>query len=533
MKLKAAIYCRLSKEDVDKENPEQESQSIVNQTMMLLDYVKNHDFELYDIYKDDDYSGLYDDRPEFERLIQDAKDGKFDVVIAKSQSRFTRNIEHLEKYLHHDFPLWGIRFISVVDNVDTQLKGNKKARQINGLINEWYCEDLSESIKASYLIKQKMGQFLGSAPPYGYLKDPDDNHHLIPDPYASEVVKRIFHLYESGIGKAKIGVILTDEGVMVPTQYKRQVLKLNYHNAHIKEGDVPRWCFQTIDGILRDEVYIGNLVQNKCRKKSYKDKKKTAVPKEEWIRVENTHEPIIDKELFYRVQEQLKQRTASVDNFKHENLFSRLLFCGDCGRKMISTVTKKNKKGESKRIYLCYEYKRFGNRFCSSHMIKEEDLSRIVLDDLKEQARILFSEQRKEKIRSYKCIGGSQTKAFNLKSLKEELKKTENYKERVFENYADGLISKTEYVKLKEKYDQKVRQLQKDIQNCTGERKESSWSHEFEEWLEKFTDDFNLEDLTREIVLNLIDSIYIYADKVIEINYKFSLGEEPIRHKTG
>lgn len=161
MKLKAAIYCRLSKEDVDKEDPGQESQSIVNQTMLLLDYVESHGFELYDIYKDDDYSGLYDDRPGFERLISDARDRKFDVVIAKTQSRFTRNMEHLEKYLHHDFPLWGIRFISVVDNVDTELKGNKKTRQINGLINEWYCEDLSESIKASYLIKQKMGQFLG------------------------------------------------------------------------------------------------------------------------------------------------------------------------------------------------------------------------------------------------------------------------------------------------------------------------------------------------------------------------------------
>ncbi len=533
MKLKAAIYCRLSKEDVDKENPNQESQSIINQTMMLLDYVENHDFELYDIYKDDDYSGLYDDRPGFERLIQDARDGKFDVVIAKTQSRFTRNIEHLEKYLHHDFPLWGIRFISVVDNVDTELKGNKKARQINGLINEWYCEDLSESIKASYLIKQKMGQFLGSAPPYGYLKDPDDNHHLIPDPYAAEVVKRIFHLYESGIGKAKIGIILTDEGVLVPTEYKRQVLKLNYHNAHVKDGAAPRWCFQTIDGILRDEVYIGNLVQNKCRKKSYKDKKKTAVPVNEWIRVENTHEPVIDKELFYRVQHQLKQRTASVENFSKENLFSRVLFCGDCGKKMISTVTKKNKMGQNKRIYLCYDYKRFGNRFCSSHMVKEEELKAIILGDLKEQASLLLSDSRKEKIRNYKCVSGSQSKAFNLRNLKEEMKKIENYKESAFENFADGLISKAEYVKLKEKYDQKMRQLQKDIQNCSGERKEISWKTEFEEWLEKFTDNFNVEDLTREMVLNLIDSIYIYENKEIEINYKFSLDDGPVRRQAG
>ena len=141
MKLKAAIYCRLSKEDLDKECEEQESQSIINQTMMLLDYVEKNGFELYDIYKDDDYSGLYDDRPGFEKLIHDAEARKFDVVISKSQSRFTRNIEHLEKYLHHDFPLWGIRFISLVDNVDTAVKGNKKSRPVFRTIRSlWLCQ---------------------------------------------------------------------------------------------------------------------------------------------------------------------------------------------------------------------------------------------------------------------------------------------------------------------------------------------------------------------------------------------------------
>ena len=157
MKQKAAIYCRLSKEDVDKISKEQESESIVNQTMMLLDFVEQKGFELYDIYKDDDYSGLYDDRPGFERMMKDAEDGKFDVVIAKSQSRLTRNMEHLERYLHHDFPLWGVRFIGMVDNADTEVKGNKKARQINGLVNEWYLEDMSENIRSVLTSRRENG----------------------------------------------------------------------------------------------------------------------------------------------------------------------------------------------------------------------------------------------------------------------------------------------------------------------------------------------------------------------------------------
>ena len=285
---------------------------------------------------------------------------------------------------------------------------------------------------------------------------------------------------------------------------------------------------------MRDEVYIGNTVQNKCSKKSYKDKKKTAVPKDQWIRVENTHEPIIDKETFFRVQEQMKQRTLPVDiKALKENLFTGRMFCGDCGKKMISTVSKKNKKGERYRFYICSDYKSFGNRFCSSHMIKEEELKTIVLQDLKAQADLILSEQRKGILRNYKCISGTQTKAFNLKNLKEELKKIQNYKEKSFENYVDGMISKADYVKLKEKYDGRERQLQKEIQSCTGERIESSWETEFEGWLEKFTDDFNVEDLTREMVLNLIDSIYIYKDKVIEINYKFSLDGEPGSYRMG
>ena len=147
---KAAIYLRLSKEDIDKINKGDDSESIVNQRLLLTDYAISHEIQIVDIYSDDDYSGLYDDRPEFDRLICDSKLGKFNIVISKSQSRFTRNMEHMEKYLHHDFPLLGIRFIGVVDGVDTQNSENKKSRQINGLVNEWYCEDLSNNIRAVF-----------------------------------------------------------------------------------------------------------------------------------------------------------------------------------------------------------------------------------------------------------------------------------------------------------------------------------------------------------------------------------------------
>ncbi len=524
MKLKAAIYCRLSKEDLDKENEGQESQSIINQTMMLLDYVEKNDFELYDIYKDDDYSGLYDDRPGFEKLIHDAEAKKFDVVISKSQSRFTRNIEHLEKYLHHDFPLWGIRFISLVDNVDTAVKGNKKSRQINALINEWYCEDLSESIRASFKIKQKKGQFLGSSTPYGYVKSPDDHHLLVPDPYAAGIVKRIFHMYLSGIGKGKIGRILTEEGVLIPSQYKRKALNVNYHNANEKYGENSRWSFQTISAILKNEVYIGHLIQNRCVKQSYKAKEKKAVPKEEWIKVEHTHEPIIDEKTFQRVQERLVSRQRDVNvQLLNEGLFARRLFCGDCGKPMTPYYSRRNKHGDRYKGYICGDYKKFGNRYCSSHNIREDVLKEFILKDLQQQAEAILSSESKNRIKEFKCISGSENRAYKLNELSEELKKVEKYKETAFENFADGLLNKAEYVKLKEKYDDREKELQRKIQESKGEHIETAGKTDFAVWLEKFTDNFDVKELTREMVLNLIDSIYIYENNTVEVNYKFKI----------
>ena len=220
-KNRAALYLRLSKEDKDKLIQGDDSASIRNQRLLLIDYALKRDYEIVGIYSDDDESGLFDTRPEFERMLRDAQAGRFDIVIAKSQSRFSRNIEHVEKYLHHDFPNMGIRFIGVVDGADTSDAGNKKSRQINGLVNEWYCEDLSANIRSAFKAKMKNGQYLGASCPYGYVKDPKNHNHLIIDEYAADVVRRIYRLYLQGYGKAKIGRILTEQGILIPTLYKR------------------------------------------------------------------------------------------------------------------------------------------------------------------------------------------------------------------------------------------------------------------------------------------------------------------------
>ena len=214
-----AIYCRLSEEDRNKRNKSDDSGSIQNQKMMLTEYAKKNDWTIFKVYSDDDYAGSDRTRPAFNELITDAKLRKFNIVLCKTQSRFTRELEIVEKYIHGLFPELGIRFVSIVDNIDTDVIGNKKSRQINGLINEWYLEDMSDSIKAALRTRMKAGFFIGSFAPYGYKKDPEKKGHLIIDEPAAEIVREIFSLYNRGFGRTAIARILNDRGIPSPEKY--------------------------------------------------------------------------------------------------------------------------------------------------------------------------------------------------------------------------------------------------------------------------------------------------------------------------
>lgn len=258
--MKAAIYCRLSEEDKDKRHVTDDSESIQNQKSMLIQYATEQGWEIYGIYSDDDYTGADRSRPEFNRLLEDAKHKKFDIVLCKTQSRFTRELELVEKYIHGYFPIWGIRFVSIVDNADTENKGNKKSRQINGLVNEWYLEDMSENIKSVLTDKRKNGYHIGAFALYGYQKDPQQKGHLLIDEEAAEVVREVFTLFSQGYGKTAIAKILNEQGVPNPTEYKRQK-GLRYQQPESQNSTL--WRYYTISAMLRNEMYIGTMVQGK------------------------------------------------------------------------------------------------------------------------------------------------------------------------------------------------------------------------------------------------------------------------------
>ena len=292
---RCAIYCRLSKEDAVKPAPE--SESILNQKRLLREYALAQAWTVVGLYCDEDYSGADAERPDFCRMLRDAEHGRFDILLCKTQSRFTRDLELAERYLHGLFPLWGVRFVAVADNVDTALRGNKKARQINALINEWYLEDLSENIRLVLESKRRQGQYIGSIPLYGYKKDPYDRHRLIVDEPAAAVVRRIYAGYLSGLGTQRITQLLNEAGIPNPSVYKNRTT-----------AGSGLWSKGTVSRILRNEMYAGTLIQGRRKKLSYKSKRSVKVPPEEWVRIEGAHAPIISPADYMRAQTLLAAR---------------------------------------------------------------------------------------------------------------------------------------------------------------------------------------------------------------------------------
>ena len=365
--MKAAIYCRLSAEDRDKLSADDDSASIQNQKDMLIKHAISNGWDIVGIYSDDDYSGADRNRPEFNRLIQDAKSKKFDTVLCKSQSRFTREVELVEQYIHTLFPTLGIRFISLVDNADTEDRGNKKSRQINALVNEWFLEELSDSIKSVLTSRREQGLHIGSFAPYGYAKDPNAKGHLIIDDEAAAVVRRIFALYLAGKGKQVIARTLNDEGIPNPTEYKRRLGMVRNKNMKCS----PLWSYFTITNILTNEVYIGNMIQGKSGVESYKTQQKVVYPADQWIVVNGTHDPIIDQETWSKTQD-LIQRKATKSEQKPEGIFARKVRCLSCGSRMHSV-----KNGE-KRGFKCDRHT-LSHDHCVGSYISLRKLQRIVL----------------------------------------------------------------------------------------------------------------------------------------------------------
>ncbi len=517
--MKVAIYCRLSEEDRNKQFETDDSNSIQNQKAMLLQYAMEQGWELYNIYSDDDDTGSDRRRPEFNRLLADAEQHRFDIVLCKTQSRFTRELELVEKYIHGLFPIWGIRFISIVDNADTANKGNKKSRQINGLVNEWYLEDMSDNIRSVLTNRRQNGFHIGAFALYGYKKDPNQKGHLIIDEEAAAVVREVFSLFAQGYGKTAIARMLNDRGIPNPTEYKR-LHGLRYQQPKMKNSTL--WKYFAISDMLINEIYIGNMVQGKYGSISYKTKQNKPRPKSEWYVVEGTHEPIIERELWDRVQTLIAQRAKPFD-IGTIGLFARKARCANCGYIMRSS------KNRGKHYLQCSN-RHVAKDACIGSFISVDKLEQLVIDELNRlSAEYLDKDELEQNIEFCGNLQGQKERL--TADLTAYQKKVAEYSKGIRELYMDkvkGLISESDYADMSRGFSTERDRLERVI--ADGEKQLAELDEKIaagdnrRELIEQYT---NLEHLTREMVETLIDYISVgkripgTKDVPIEIHWNF------------
>lgn len=516
---RVALYCRLSEEDRNKVSADDDSASIQNQKSMLLQYALQQGWEVFHIYSDDDYTGSDRNRPEFQHLLADAQAHKFDIILCKTQSRFTRELELVEKYIHGLFPLWGIRFVSIVDNADTDNKGNKKSRQINGLVNEWYLEDMSENIRSVLTNRREKGFHIGSFALYGYQKDPDQKGHLIIDPEAAAVVRRVFALFAQGHGKTAIARMLNEEGIPNPTEYKRQK-GLRYQSPPGKTGTL--WKYPAISHMLTNEIYLGHMVQGRYGSISYKTKQNKPRPKDQWIRVAHTHEAIIDQELWDRVQTRIKEK-AKPFTLGSIGLFAKKVRCMNCGYTMRST---KNRG----RHYLQCSNRHVSKDACVGSFVSVEKLERIVIQELNRLSALYLDEAELE--RNLDLPNSLHAQKKRLLEQRDRIQaQLEEYRKGLRELYLDkvrGVLSEEDFLSLSQDFSREKAQLEHRLEESEQHLEEleariAAGDHR-REVVKRYT---HLEHLTREMVEVLIDYILVgkrqpgESNPPVEIHWNF------------
>lgn len=517
-KFLAADYLRLSNEDGDKT----ESNSIRNQRSLIQDYVsRQKDITLVEEYVDDGYSGANYDRPSFQKMMEDVRSGKINCIIVKDLSRLGRNYIETGKYIENIFPVLGVRFIAVNDNYDSADTKNDADQIIvpfKNLINDAYCRDISMKIRSQLEMKRKNGQFTGSYAAYGYKKDPRDKNHLIIDPYAADIVRDIFRMKIEGYNNERIAEKLNEMGILIPMEYKRSC-GLNF-NSGFRSGKNPKWGTSSVLRILKNEIYTGTMVQGKTRKVNYRVKDCVPVETENWIRVENTHEAIISKDIFECVQQLMTLDTRTSPKKDNVYAFSGLLRCGDCGQNLNRRCVRKKEKKYY--YYHCKTYK--NGEGCTPHTISEIVLMKVIMDSLKKQISLLVKADE-----VLAKVNNLPQQNFEVKTLEKqishleiEIQKYRDLGKNLYQDMLDEVITKEEYQELKNNFSQKLEAAQ-----ITKEELEKKIAEKIsdesgtDKWVEELKKYQNIETIDRKTAVMLFDKIVVYATKEIEVHFKF------------
>lgn len=518
-----ALYCRLSKDD------EQigDSNSIVHQKEILAKYAKEHGFVNCEYYVDDGFSGTNFNRPDFQRLMADAEEGKVSTVIVKDMSRFGRDYIMVGYYTEIYFSNLDIRFIAINDNVDSSIQTENDLTPFKNVFNEWYAKDTSKKIRAVFKAKGNSGKHLTTNPPFGYIKDPNNKEKWIIDEEAAQTVKRIFEMFANGVRMPEIARKLTQEKVETPTLYNMK------HGIKIRRtSEFPEiWSNATIKGILDQIAYAGHTVNFQTTKKSYKNKKQVRLPKEGWVIYRNTQEAIIDEKTFETVQ-QMRNVKRAYTKFNEPNMFSGLLFCADCGNRLTIQRVAKNRNMDN---FTCATYRKKKKGLCSSHRILVSELTEVVKSDLQKVCEYVFLHE-KEFTDEYLSGSKKETEKFQSKT-KTEIKRLSDRQEEIgkiirklYEDNISGRITDERFDFLAKSYDdegndlkQKILELQYALSASVQDEEKLS---KFLKVVKTYTE---IQELTPEILNSFIEKIYIGETErydgrkmqEVEIIYKF------------
>ena len=513
-------YIRLSESDEDK-TYESDSESVINQRHLLMDFVKENGFTFVDEYVDDGYTGTNFNRPGFQRMIKDIESGRINCVITKDLSRLGRNHVGCGNLLEEYFPANKIRFISILDGVDTFLdSANNDIAPFKSLFNDMTSKDTSKKIRSILKNKKQQGKFIGSKPCYGYMRDSEDKGHLIPDPEVAPVVKKIFKMAYYGNGVSDIVSYLNDNNIKCPSAYKG--------TKSSSRQKFNMWTISSVNKLLKNRIYTGDMVQNKQTKMSYKSQKKITLDESLWIIVEGTHEPLVSKVMFDSIQN-APARTRVTHCNREKRLLENLLTCKECGN-TLTVLHRKNKNYKDNTYWSvnCNKYARDPRRkLCYPHFFPYDKLEEKIMSAIKNTCqRYLDSlnvKELSEKIkRERKKVKNEHQK--ERESLVLDIEELKRKMDALYDDKFNGIISADNYVRLSSQTENQIASLNSRIYEIDNEENQiKEDTKEIIKYEEQIKALLNLDEPNRELIKTLVKIIYIDKDKNIEIQYRFKV----------
>ena len=519
----AAIYLRLSKEDGDvAAGGRPESNSISNQKDLIMDYVGKHPkIHVHSVRVDDGYSGVDFNRPNFQQMLDDIRTGSVDCVIVKDLSRFGRNYIEAGRYIEKIFPMMGVRFIAVTDGYDSlnNAGGSEMMVPFKNLINDAYSRDISIKIRSNLEVKRKRGEYIGAFVSYGYRKSEEDKNRIVVDEYAAGVVKDIFRMKLLGMSQQAIADTLNEKGILPPLAYKNSIgirLKTSFDM-----GETPEWNPVSVTRVLKNELYTGVLIQGKQTTPNYKVKTRVMKPESQWARIEDSHEAVISRQDFDLVQELLRLDTRCTPGSDRVYPLAGVLVCGDCMEGRVRRTVPAN--GKQYVYYVCSANKK-NKQECSSHRISESDLTGAVLKSIQlhvsEMLGICNASALLDELQWKQA--GIEKYEERIRLEKEKKARTDARKLHLYEDFKDGLLTKQEYMQMKEEYTSQSAISEKAIISYENEvelLKNNKGSRQ--EWIDTFKKYENITELDRAVVAALVKQVRVYDKKRIEVVFNF------------